>query len=40
MKKKPLKDKLVEQWTLGGWFGFLLDNRKCYDNTKTYTEES
>ena len=21
--KKPLKDKLAEQWTLGGWFGFL-----------------
>ena len=22
-EKEPLKDKLAEQWTLGGWFGFL-----------------
>ena len=25
-EREPLKDKLVEQWTLGGWFGFLPEN--------------
>ena len=25
-EREPLKDKLAEQWTLGGWFGFLPEN--------------
>lgn len=25
-EKEPLKDKLAEQWTLGGWLGFLPKN--------------
>ena len=25
-EREPFKDKLAEQWTLGGWFGFLPKN--------------
>ena len=25
-EREPLKDKLAERWTLGGWFRFLPEN--------------